>query len=182
MDDGSTDSTLSIAQEFSSSSVQIITQPNQGAAAARNKAYSLSQGEYIQWLDADDLLAPDKISKQMELLLRERNDRMLVSAAFGRFRHRISSARFCPTSLWCDLSPADWLIRKLVDNVFMQTAVWLVSRQLAEAAGPWDTRLLGDDDGEYFCRVILACDQIRFVPESKIYYRRTGGGPSIAGR
>ena len=32
----------------------------------------------------------------------------------------------------------------------MQTATWLVSRELTEAAGPWDTRLLGDDDGEYF--------------------------------
>ena len=38
----------------------------------------------------------------------------------------------------------------------MQTATWLVSRELAEAAGPWDTRLLGDDDGEYFSRVINA--------------------------
>ena len=32
----------------------------------------------------------------------------------------------------------------------MQTGTWLVSRELADAAGAWDTRLLGDDDGEYF--------------------------------
>ena len=56
----------------------------------------------------------------------------------------------------------------------MQTAAWLVSRELTEAAGPWDIRLLGDDDGEYFCRVILASDGIRFVPEAKMFYRRTG--------
>jgi len=176
VDDGSKDATLSLARKFASPSVIVVTQQNQGAAAARNKAYSLSQGDYIQWLDADDLLAPDKISKQMELLLQEGTGRTLVSAAFGRFRHRVTGARFCPTSLWCDLSPVDWLTRKLVDNVFMQTGVWLVSRQLAEAAGPWDTRLLGDDDGEYFCRVILASDNIRFVPEAKMFYRRTGGG------
>ena len=49
----------------------------------------------------------------------------------------------------------------------MQTATWLVSRELTDAAGPWDTRLLIDDDGEYFCRVILASNGTRFVAESK---------------
>jgi hypothetical protein len=55
----------------------------------------------------------------------------------------------------------------------MQTATWLVSRELTEAAGPWDARLLGDDDGEYFSRVINASDGIRFVPQSRVYYRIT---------
>ena len=63
-------------------------------------------------------------------------------------------------------------------NLYMQTATWLVPRGLAEAAGPWNTRLLSDDDGEYFCRVLLASDGARFVPESKVYYR----GPGLAFR
>jgi hypothetical protein len=58
----------------------------------------------------------------------------------------------------------------------MQTATWLTSRELAEAAGPWDTRLLSDDDGEYFCRVLLASEGTRFVPESKVFYRITQSG------
>jgi glycosyltransferase involved in cell wall biosynthesis len=176
VDDGSTDQTLSIAQRYASTGVSVITQENQGASSARNKAFSLSQGEYIQWLDADDVLAPDKIARQMEMLLRVGTRRTLASAAFGRFRHNLNRAQFYPTSLWCDLDPTEWLIRKLTDNLFMQTATWLVSRELAETAGPWDTRLLGDDDGEFFCRVILASDVIRFVPEAKMFYRRTGGG------
>jgi hypothetical protein len=53
----------------------------------------------------------------------------------------------------------------------MQTAVWLVSRELAVAAGPWDIKMLVDDDGEYFCRVLLASDGVRFVPEARVYYR-----------
>jgi hypothetical protein len=56
-------------------------------------------------------------------------------------------------------------------NIYMQTATWLVSRDLTEAAGNWDVRLLGDDDGEYFCRVLLASDGVRFVSEAKVYYR-----------
>src|SRR5260370_7810517 len=68
VDDGSTDQTLEIARQFESESVRVVWQENQGAAAARNKALSLSQGDYIQWLEADELLASDKIAKQMETL------------------------------------------------------------------------------------------------------------------
>jgi hypothetical protein len=64
----------------------------------------------------------------------------------------------------------------------MQTATWLVSRELIEAAGSWDTRLLGDDDGEYFCRVLLASDGVRFVPGAKVFYRRSLGNLSFIGR
>ena len=68
VDDGSTDRTLAIARRFESDQLRVVTQSNQGAAAARNKAFSLSRGEYVQYLDADDVLAARKISKQMEAL------------------------------------------------------------------------------------------------------------------
>ena len=175
VDDGSTDQTLAIAHQFGDY-VRVVTQRNQGAAAARNLAFSLSRGDYIQWLDADDLLAPDKIARQIEALNQWRSKRTLLSSPWGRFMYRCSRAEFVPTGLWCDLSPVEWLVRKMGDNLYMQTSSWLVSRELSEAAGPWDTRLLGDDDGEYFCRVLLASDGVRFVPEAKAYYR----GPGLA--
>src|SRR5262249_50107119 len=111
VDDGSTDGTLSIARQFESESVRIVTQTNAGASAARNRAFSLSRGEYIQWLDADDLLAPDKISKQMEALSQCQGRRTVVSSAWGSFMHRPHRAKFVPTSLWCDLSRGEWLLR-----------------------------------------------------------------------
>jgi hypothetical protein len=57
------------------------------------------------------------------------------------------------------------------DNLYMQTATWLVSRELSEASGPWNTHMLSDDDGEYFCRVLLKSNGTRFVPGAKVYYR-----------
>jgi hypothetical protein len=84
--------------------------------------------------------------------------------------------------LWCDLSRAEWLLRKMEQNLYMQTATWLVSRELTEAAGPWDTKLLGDDDGEYFCRILLESDGIRFVPEARVFYRSTPSSLSYIGR
>jgi O-antigen/teichoic acid export membrane protein/glycosyltransferase involved in cell wall biosynthesis len=174
VDDGSTDRTFEVAKRFESESVHVVRQNNQGAAAARNHAFSLSQGRYIQWLDADDLLAPDKIARQMAVAQRHPNERTLISGGFGKFRYRWYRAEFVPTALWSDLSPAEWLLIKMEQNLYMQTATWLVSRELSQTAGPWDIRMLGDDDGEYFCRVLLASDGVRFVPEANVYYRTFG--------
>jgi glycosyltransferase involved in cell wall biosynthesis len=182
VDDGSTDETLAIARQFESESVRVVTQRNQGAAAARNRAFSLSQGDYIQWLDADDLLAYDKIARQIEALSPDCNERTLLSSAWGRFMYRYYRAEFFPTALWRDQSPVEWLLNKMGQNLYMQTATWLVSRELTEAVGPWDTRLLGDDDGEYFCRVLLASEGIRFVPDAQVYYRARGNSLSYVWR
>jgi len=174
VDDGSSDQTLAIARQFASRQVCVVAQKNQGASAARNKALALSQGDYIQWLDADDLLSSDKIAKQLDLAQTWPGKRVLLSSAWGYFMHRPSCGKFLPTALWCDLAPVEWLLRKMGQNLHMQTATWLVSRELTNAAGPWDLRLSLDDDGEYFCRVVLASDDIRFVPDVKVFYRQPG--------
>src|SRR5262249_19097045 len=95
------------------------------------------------------------------------------SSAWGYFRFRTERAKFSPTALWRSLSPRECLLLQMEQNLHMQTATWLVSRELTEAAGPWDTRLkaCACDDGEYFCRVMLESKYIRFVPESKVFYR-----------
>lgn len=174
VDDGSTDRTLQIARKFESEQLRVVANEHRGAAATRNKALELSKGDYIQYLDADDVLAVDKIERQMEALGENPNKRILVSGCWGKFLYRYYRTSFIPSALWCDLSPVDWLVRKMQYNLYMQTATWLVSRELAQAAGPWDTRLLGDDDGEYFCRVLLASEEVRFVPDAKVYYREAG--------
>jgi glycosyltransferase involved in cell wall biosynthesis len=153
--------------------VNVVTQENEGAAAARNKAFSLCQGDYVQWLDADDLLALDKIAQQMRVANQCGDSRVLLSSTWGRFIYRVNHAKFAPTSLWRDLSPIEWFICKMGENVFMQTDTWLVSRELCKRAGSWNTELLSDDDGEYFCRVVLASSGVRFVPNAKAFYRVT---------
>ena len=173
VDDGSTDRTAEIARRFATKEVAVVTKKNQGAAATRNHALQLCQGDYIQWLDADDLLAWDKIERQLEALRRSDSRRVLLSSPWAFFSYRVNRAQFVPTALCQDLSPAEWLFTKMKRNLHMQTATWLTSRELTEAAGPWDTRLLSDDDGEYFCRVLLASERTRFVPDAKVFYRIT---------
>ncbi len=175
VDDGSRDGTRDIALRQASRDVCVVGQENQGAAAARNKAYSLAQGDYIQWLDADDVLDREKVEKQLRAVDKS-DDRVLLSGEWGYFYHSLNRARFVPTALWCDLSPSEWLLRKMGQNLYMQTGTWLVSRELSEAAGPWDSRIQNDDDGEYFCRVIMKSTSIRFVPGARMFYRRSGAG------
>jgi glycosyltransferase involved in cell wall biosynthesis len=173
VNDGSTDQTLAVAQRFASKNVIVATQGNRGAAAARNHAFSLSQGDFIQWLDADDLLSANKVAKQMELWAQYQDSRTLFSSGWGYFTYQTDQAKFSPTLLWCDLSPVEFLLRKMGEHLHMQPATWLVSRDLTEVAGPWDIRLCYDDDGEYFCRVMLASNGIRFASEGRVFYRGT---------
>lgn len=174
VDDGSQDKTLSAAQQFAGDGVTVVSQKNAGAAGARNKAFSLCRGDYIQWLDADDLLSPDKVERQMDAAMKQPGRSALLSSGWGSFIYRPQKAAFVPTLLWENLTPLEWMLRKWENNFHMQTATWLVSRPLTEAAGPWDSRLLGDDDGEYFSRVIKLSDGIQFVPGGKVYYRVSG--------
>jgi len=174
VDDGSKDNTAAIAKAFESPSVKVVRQENAGASAARNRAYSLAQGEYVQWLDADDVLAPSKIATQMAEVEAERDNCALFSSAWAYFRYRTSKASFRPTPLWQDATPVEWLQRKFQHNLFMPPNTWLVSRTLTEAAGPWNTDLSLDDDGEYFARVVARSTRIRFLRKAEAYYRVLG--------
>lgn len=171
VNDGSKDGTEQVAQRFASKDVKVFSTENRGLPGAVNQAYRLSKGDYIQELDSDDLLAPDKIELQLNALREGDSKRTLLSSPWAYFYYRTSRAQFIPNSLWNDLTPAEWLLRKLGENLQMQNATWLVSRELAEAAGPWDENLDYDQDGEYFSRVLLASSGTRFVAGSKIFYR-----------
>jgi glycosyltransferase involved in cell wall biosynthesis len=171
VDDGSRDGTLAAAKAWESASVKVVTQPNAGACAARNKALSLAQGRYIQWLDADDLLHPNKIAAQMAAAQQAADRRVLLSGPFGTFYYRTEKADFVKTSLWRDLTPLDYLLTRFSENACFQTDAWLVSRELTEAAGPWTDFGSPDDDGEYFCRVVIKSAGVQFVPDARSYYR-----------
>ena len=162
VDDGSTDGTVEIARRFASKGVTIFCTKNGGLSAGQNFAYRHSQGDYLQFLDADDLLAPDKIERQLAALTPSDSKRILLSSPWAPFYYRTRHARFVRNSVWQDLPPVEWLLRKMGENLHMQNATWLVSRELAEAAGPWDEDLHYDQDGEYFARILLASERTLF--------------------
>lgn len=171
VDDGSSDGTYSIAGGFGSKILKVVRQDNAGGPAARNKALSLAQGDFIQWLDHDDLLAPDKIALQIRAIEYGEDRRILLSSASGTFYYRHRKARFIANMLWQDLTPLEYLINKFEKNIWLQSGAWLVSREISEKAGPWWELRSPDDDGEYFCRIVMSSMKIKFVSNAKSYWR-----------
>lgn len=174
VNDGSSDNTLAIAERFESRSLKVISQENKGANVARNRALEYAQGDYIQWLDADDLLHPEKIALQLDGSENGQSSRTLLTCSWGKFIFRQQKANIKPDALWQDAEPVDWIMRKFMDNLWMNPTVWLVSRRLTELAGPWDERLSIDQDGEYICRVVAASERVKFVRNARAYYRQWG--------
>lgn len=172
VDDGSRDDTLAKARRYAGTNVQVVSQPNAGASAARNHAFSLANGEYIQYLDADDLLHTDKLRAQLECL-RQRPHVKMSSSAWAMFYDEPNEQDMRPTLLWRDYTdPVQWLLDAWENGVWMQPSAWLTHRSLIEAAGPWNEQLSLHDDGEFFSRVLLRAQEIVFCPGSKSFYRK----------
>lgn len=178
VDDGSADQTLSVARQFASNSVSVVTQTNQGAAATRNKAYALCQGDWIQWLDADDLLAPEKISRQLAGDA-GRSELTLHTCAFATFYRYPGRAARVTRSIYRDLDPAAWLAAAMETGDWLPPHAWLASRHLTQRAGPWDERLTLNDDGEYFCRLVASSAGVKFDDQALCFYR-TGNPGSLS--
>jgi len=67
VDDGSTDATPGITRGFSDPRLTVLRQENRGVAAARNAGIARARGEFIAFLDADDVWLPTKLQRQMQL-------------------------------------------------------------------------------------------------------------------
>jgi len=166
VDDGSTDGSVGITGDFD---VKLYTQSNRGACAARNLGIRKASGDYLQFLDADDLLSSDKIRVQVERL--EKNPGAVANGRWGRFYSDNpwkEDIEWGPhPSLREDLRPTEWLIR----NHMSQTGCWLIPVGLMEKAGYWDETLAINQDGEFFSRVVGISDQVLYTPEARMYYR-----------
>ena len=184
VDDGSKDQTLAVAQRYESAKVKIISQKNRGAAGARNTALREAQGDFLQYLDADDFLSPDKIREQLTLL-QENPNCLSVSSAIYFFDGDDPDSGLKERSGAVDTDePVKWLIEFLgPDGPFgtVPYGAWLTPRAVAERAGQWDDSVQSpDDDGEYFVRVVLASHGIRASKAGRYFYRKFRQGGSYS--
>jgi glycosyltransferase involved in cell wall biosynthesis len=178
VDDGSTDDTLIELGKIKDNRVVIFKQENKGASSARNLAISHSRGEFIQFLDADDMLSSCKIENQVNMLAGAPSKLSVCSTV--HFDDGKSAAEFKPSpyeeSFLCNTDdPVDFYIRLLGGYNFrasmVQTAAWLTHREIIKKAGLWNEDISLDDDGEFFTRVILASSGI-IKSEGRVYYRK----------
>ena len=185
VDDGSKDGSVEFLESLSISNLKLVSNSGEGACAARNYGFKLSKGDYIQFLDADDLLSPDKIESQVKALSTYTNSIAVCTTAHfykDPSEHKITDKDFLyttnkPQAFLLKLYGADGERHNMV-----QTSAWLTPRSLLEKAGAWDESLSKDQDGEFFCRVVTQSDNVVYVPEVKNYYRKHIKGSNIANK
>jgi len=180
VDDGSQDKSADVVRSYCDPRLKLIEQTNKGSTTTRNVCLSHATGDFVQYLDADDLLAPDKIELQIKRLADA--PRSIATAEWARFQTSPDEARFVPESVWRDLDPLNWLVESRSDGLgMMQPGIWLIPTSVVQAAGPWHTGLSLNDDAEYFTRILLASERVLFCAGARCYYR-SGLIGSLSGR
>ncbi|HEY0054492.1 MAG TPA: glycosyltransferase family A protein [Pedobacter sp.] len=178
INDQSDDGSLKILQKYSSKEIVVINQSRSGASKARNRGLNVAKGDYIQFLDADDFLSPDKIEVQIKALL-SHNNKLAVCNTISFPEHTnpllLKSSKFDDEHLYS----TDDVVRFMIGlwggfekpGGMVQPNAWLTPRSLIDKVGLWNEKLTFDDDGEFFARVVLNSDGI-IKTDGYNYYRK----------
>lgn len=177
VNDGSTDKSREIVLSIRDERIKFIEQQNCGCSSAKNAGLHIATGDYIQYLDADDILSADKIEEQVKAL--QENSSKIAVCRTIRFSdkpvedtHKEIDTNF----LYSNDEPFEFLLNLYGLNGkigMIQPNAFLTPISISEEIGSWDMSLSPspDEDGEYFCRAILASDGIIYTPGSINFYR-----------
>ncbi len=161
VDDGSTDDTPQRIQPFLSI-LRYIRQENAGGGAARNRGLSVASGEYIAFLDHDDLWSPEKLEVQVAVASRHPRSGLIACDGILFDREKILSPRLLSGSLadLLDQSPEGEIeghcYHELVQyNAIASPSQTLIPRRVIESVGPMTTRRAEAADYEYYLRIAL---------------------------
>ncbi|MFM7427887.1 MAG: glycosyltransferase family 2 protein, partial [Elainella sp.] len=166
VDDGSTDATPEVLHRYGNQLVA-ISQANQGVALARNHGIQIAQGEWVAFLDADDLFLPDKLAAQMALA--EANPALgLIHSGWQRVD---SQGRFLmdvePWQQVPDLTLESWLRWKPV-----LPSAMLFRRDWLERSGGFDPRFPPAEDTELVLRLALMGCEAAWLRQITVKYRQ----------
>ena len=128
LDDGSTDGSGDVAQQYGSA-VRFTRQERQGLGAARNAAIARGEGSYLAFLDADDRFVPEKLERQMEVLDRDVETEMV----FGHVTEFVSPD--------IDEAAAARLRESVHDVPWRMPNLMLIRRRSFDRVGPFSTTL-----------------------------------------
>lgn len=177
IDDGSIDNTVEVIKKYIASDprFKFISRKKyqkKGAASCRNIGLELCSGKFIQFLDSDDIIANDKLKKQVELLSKKKSLTFSI-CKWGRISNsgeKKTTHHKMPT-YFSTFRPIELL------NVFGNCATYLplhsflFHKKLINKAGYWNEKLTNNDDGEFITRICLESEGMFFVPETIVYYR-----------
>jgi len=171
IENGSTDQGYQVVKSIDDKRLSVfqITTPN--AAAARNYGFQKATGTYVMFLDADDVLVPNKIELQIAALS-AKPEGWIACCAWAKFKTNTKEAVISPQKVWNIQNPIDWCLQSWMGEGMMIPGCWLIPKPIIDKAGLWDERLSLHDDGEFMCRVLLASKGNVFVENTVVYYRQ----------
>lgn len=156
IDDGSTDGTRDILCEFDAH-INYLYQENRGPSAARNAGIKAARGEYISFLDADDIWLPDKLEHQVHFIQQNRDLGLVFSdeEAFDgeRVLYRSLLANTLFYSAITSQKPIREAFSKLMIENFIPTSTVMVRSKCFKKAGLFDESLQVSEDGEMWSRI-----------------------------
>jgi len=176
VNDGSTDRTADIAQAVKG--IRYLYQSNQGPAAARNAGMGLARGEFIAFLDADDLLAPNKVDVQVAYLMSHPEVGCAVARQVVFYEPGIEPPRWLSETEAKDephVGPAPPNRRRAMQVVRNGLLAAMVRRDIVARLGGFNPVLNSAEDVEWLLHLWEAGVEIVVVPEA-ILYRRLHGG------
>lgn len=169
INDGSTDDSLEQLRKFGNKII-LLDGPNRGAAQARNHALERATGDYIQFLDADDYLLPDKLERQMARLMESNAD-----VVYGDWRHLThhedGNSEFDPIHLSGD---ANDLLEANLKGWWVPPFTLLYRREIVMRSGGWDDTTVPADDRDFFLSILFAGATVEYVSGCTGIYRRYG--------
>jgi glycosyltransferase involved in cell wall biosynthesis len=173
VDDGSSDSSYEVISSFDDCRIRVFRfEKNHGQAIATNKGLSLSTGDYIQFLDADDLIDCHKLEIQLKDLGSHDHSYIGISR-WAIFYQSAGDAIFKDEPVYFSGNPVDWLISLWKNETMMPDNGYLIPRQLLQTAGFFnDEHLSLNLDFEYFTRIVLKSKGVVFSKDAICYYRK----------
>jgi glycosyltransferase involved in cell wall biosynthesis len=186
VDDGSPDRSIEICQQFQDPRIHILHQANRGASAARNQGIRQAQGDYLSFLDGDDVWLPEKLAKHVAHL--ERAPEVGLSFSRSAFIDEAGQALGIYQMPKLEgITKSHMLCRNPVGN----GSAAVIRREAFEAIKfqddysgimedcYWDERLKGAQDYDCWLRIACLTDwQIAGIPEVLTLYRLNSGGIS----
>ncbi|MEM6252381.1 MAG: glycosyltransferase [Cyanobacteria bacterium P01_D01_bin.156] len=167
INDGSTDRTQSIVESFSDTRIRSFTFSNAGPQKSRNRGIERSIGEYISFLDADDLWTPDKLESQLTAL----NDMPEAGVAYswtdvideeGKFVRRGGHLSY----------QGNILLELALVNFLESGSNPLIKTSIIRAIDGFDEDILAGQDWDTWLRLAATC-KFTVVRKSQVLYRKT---------
>lgn len=187
VDDGSTDNSVEKIQSYCDARLELIRlSENANLIAARNCALERARGDYIAFLDSDDIWLPTKIEKQVKLLENEPS----IGACFtwGEIIDENSNTHTLENSevRWFydafhekNRSHKEWLLRLLTGSNFLLCSSSFIRSEIVQKVGKQNLTLLQLQDYEYWIRILSHCN-IHIICEELTKYRRVITGNSLS--